>query len=196
MTRLSIFALALVAAVAGPAAADPARPAKPPAGDDVHITVTAGRGRLGFAAIQISPALRHHFGAPDDRGVLVDQVRSGSPAEKAGLRVGDVLLEADGSPTTAAADVLDAIQDRKQGEQVPLVVMRGGNRVTLQATLDDNPGPRFDKKFDGLERFEGFENFGGFDRDAIQELRKRMDELERRFRQRQTQQPARPPTKI
>jgi S1-C subfamily serine protease len=70
------------------------------------------KGRLGFAALPISPALRAHFGAPDDRGVLVDRVRPDSPAAHAGLQVGDVVTDVDGDAATSARDVIEALSDR------------------------------------------------------------------------------------
>ncbi len=111
--------------------------------DGVHVTVTASRGRLGVAVIEIGEELRTHFGAPADRGVLVDRVRPDSPAARAGLQVGDVVVDIDGDAARSASDMLDAMSDRKKGEQVSLDVIRDGKSMQLTATLDDNPGPRW-----------------------------------------------------
>jgi membrane-associated protease RseP (regulator of RpoE activity) len=171
------------------------------AGDDIHVTVRAGRGRLGFAALQISAELRTHLGAPADRGVLVDSVRADSPAARAGLRVGDVITEVDGAPCRSASDVLDAISDRKKGDTVGIAVARGKARVQLRATLEDDPGPawRAFGSAGGTGRFGGFDErawdidvFKDFPKDmqpmfdrgemrrALEEAQKRLQELEQR----------------
>jgi membrane-associated protease RseP (regulator of RpoE activity) len=110
--------------------------------DDVHVTVSAGRGRLGVSVIEISPELRSHFGAPKDRGVLVDSVRADQPAARAGVRVGDLVTEVDGAPVDSASDILEAMSDRKKGERITIDVMRAGTHYRFATTLDTDPGPR------------------------------------------------------
>lgn len=74
---------------------------------------TAGRGRIGIAVLQIGQDLRSHFGAPVDRGVLVDKVRAGGPGARAGVAAGDVVVTVDGNPVSAVADLVNAVSDRK-----------------------------------------------------------------------------------
>jgi membrane-associated protease RseP (regulator of RpoE activity) len=142
--RVILSLIAGTACVAGAVAAAPAdqkqsHSANRPVERDV--TLTSGRGRLGFGALQISPELRTQLGAPSDRGILVDAVRADSPVGRAGLRVGDIVVEVDGATTQSASDATRAIADRKKGDRVPIVVVRDKNRVTLQATLQDDPAP-------------------------------------------------------
>jgi serine protease Do len=150
--------------------------------DTKTFTMSSGRGRLGIVALPISPELRQHLGAPSDRGVLVDAVQPGSPAAKAGIEVGDVLLDVDSDPATSASGILGAISDRKTGDSVPLVVSRGAARVPLTVKLDTDPGPvptammrgfdGFDSKmFDGSKMFDMFERFN--------ELEHRIEKLEK-----------------
>jgi S1-C subfamily serine protease len=176
----NMFVLALIVVGAATAEAEPGdRRSSDATVDDVHVTVTAGRGRLGFAALQISPELRKHLGAPEDRGVLVDQIRSGSPAERAGLRVGDVLIDVDAEATRSASDILAAIADRKRGATVPLVVVRGAQRLTLQATLADNPGPRLDRLGELGRRWLDAPGDPPELRSRLEQLERRLDQLER-----------------
>jgi S1-C subfamily serine protease len=74
--------------------------------------------------------------------VLVDAVRSDSPAARAGLQVGDVVTDVAGDPTTSATDVVAALAGRKHGDQVAVVAIRDHQRVELRATIADDPGPR------------------------------------------------------
>lgn len=149
-TRLLLLAVIVGGGVAtGIAAAAPADQKQTDqqqadSGDDQADPV-AGRGRLGFAALQISPGLRAFLGAPSDRGVLVDQLRPDSPAARAGLRVGDVILEVDAAPARTVDDIIGAISDRKKGDVVAVRVERGRAPVSLQIKLDSDPGPRLDR---------------------------------------------------
>jgi membrane-associated protease RseP (regulator of RpoE activity) len=188
--------IALIVATASVAAAAPAtKPADADNDNDVSVTWSTGRGRLGFAAIQISPELRTHLGAPSDRGVLVDSVRTDSPAAKAGVKVGDIVLSVDGASAKSAMSILDAIGDRKKGDKVAIDVQRGNSRLSLSATLEDDAGT--DMRAFG--RFQGSGNKmmpmdpndmgtffgpGMFDQDmqrSLDELRKRMDQLEHKL---------------
>ena len=68
-------------------------------------------------------------------GVLLGDVRPGSPAEKAGLKGGDTLVEMAGTRIENLYDMTYALQDHKPGDTVEVIVLRGGQRVTLRATL-------------------------------------------------------------
>jgi S1-C subfamily serine protease len=199
-TRTILLALvAVVGGVTGIAAAAPHDPqpsdtnttAPAPAAPSDAPVVHQGHGRLGFAALQITPDLRAYLGAPADRGVLVQQVRPDRPAARAGLRVGDVILEVDGDAVRSAGDVIAAIADRKKGDVVAMQIERDKQRLTLQATLADDPAPA--GRFDGgtwkyLEPGELPSRFRQMFSDpetrrALEDTRKRMDELERRLDQ-------------
>jgi membrane-associated protease RseP (regulator of RpoE activity) len=155
---------------------------------DTQVMVTNGKGRLGITALQISPELRAHLGAPGDRGVLVDAVLPDSPAARAGLHVGDIVTDVDGDPTSSASDVLGAMSDRKKGDEVAVVVIRDRKRVELRARLDSDPGPSWQgRRFQGFQQLPdggGWFPFDGNSQDvqrAIDELRKRMEQLEQRL---------------
>jgi membrane-associated protease RseP (regulator of RpoE activity) len=109
--------------------------------DSVETTVVVGKGRLGVSILEISPELRAHLGAPRDRGVLVNTVRGDSPAAKAGVAVGDVIVEVDGAPVEDASQVLRALSDRKKGETVSVALVRSGKSMTVSPRMEDEPGP-------------------------------------------------------
>jgi hypothetical protein len=69
------------------------------------------RAYLGVSLTDISPELREHFGATKENGVLVESVEDGSPADKAGLQVGDVIISVEGKDVHWSGDSRRAIRD-------------------------------------------------------------------------------------
>ncbi|HEX4422267.1 MAG TPA: PDZ domain-containing protein [Kofleriaceae bacterium] len=181
--------------------ASPPAPGAASAGapDSGAVVLTPGHGRLGFAAVQISPELRTFFGAPADRGVLVQDVRPDRPAARAGLKIGDVILEVDGEPVHSSREIIAAIADRKKGDAVAMQIERGKKRLTLRATLaedaaaggtlqsgqldDGTTWQQFQSGQLGEMPFDLRQMFGddGATRRELEQTRKRLDELERRL---------------
>ena len=102
------------------------------------LRVTTSRGRLGAQVITISESLRRHFAAPADAGLLVDRVLPNSPAAKAGLTTGDVIVNVNGSPIAEVWDIFKALSRAKKGDKVNVKVIRNKKPKTLQVTLDDD----------------------------------------------------------
>jgi S1-C subfamily serine protease len=73
--------------------------------------------------------------AGEVKGLRLSGVTPGSPADQAGLREGDVIVEFDGKPVSDLYTYTDALYARKPGDVVKVVVMRGGERRELQVTL-------------------------------------------------------------
>lgn len=104
-----------------------------------------GRGPyLGVELIAATPELRRHFGAPEDRGMLVGRVEEGSPAEAAGVAVGDLLLSIGGEPIESVRDARHALAGRDGGEAVEVELWRDGAPLGLVATLEERERPRLD----------------------------------------------------
>jgi membrane-associated protease RseP (regulator of RpoE activity) len=99
---------------------------------------STAKGRLGVTVMSLTPELRKHFGAPEDRGVLVAHVESDTPAKMAGIEVGDVIVGVHGTKIDAAPDVLSALADVGKGEHTKIELVRDGKSLTLDATLADN----------------------------------------------------------
>jgi putative serine protease PepD len=77
--------------------------------------------------------------ATSGAGAAIASVQSGSPAASAGLKAGDVVTAVNGNPIGGADDLTTAISSAKPGEKVELTVDRGGNQLTLTATLATRP---------------------------------------------------------
>lgn len=74
-----------------------------------------------------------------ERGALIEEVKSGTPAADAGLRKGDVIVAFDGATITNANDLIDALASAHAGEKATITVLRDGKRMTLTLTLGTQP---------------------------------------------------------
>jgi membrane-associated protease RseP (regulator of RpoE activity) len=102
--------------------------------------VTQGdRGRLGLQFTEMTEDLRAFFGAPRDAGLMVSKVLPSSPAAKAGVQVGDVLVKVDASSVTDARGVREAMSAKKRGEITLLSVMRARRLIKLNTRLESDP---------------------------------------------------------
>jgi membrane-associated protease RseP (regulator of RpoE activity) len=102
------------------------------------------RGFLGVALTDLTPELRTHFGVPDESGVMVAKVEPGSPAEKAGIKVGDILTRIDGGAVKSSWDVTGKIRKLDDGQQVPIEVWRNGKAQNVTATIVEKERPELD----------------------------------------------------
>lgn len=142
MKRFVLVGLLLAGLEATASAAAPAPPPPPssPSVRTMQWSFEMGQGRLGAQVSSMTPELRAFFGAPNDAGILVQKVEKDSVADKAGVNVGDVLVEVDGERVSGMGDVRQALADNKRGDAVGIVVIRGKKRRALSGTLDDDPG--------------------------------------------------------
>src|SRR5262245_18939767 len=94
------------------------------------------RPKLGIRIVDTTPDLREHLGGPRDAGILVGKVMTGMPAEKAGVKVGDILVSVDGNQVEGTRSLIEALQD-KDGKTVDLEVIRDRKTMHLKATLPE-----------------------------------------------------------
>lgn len=92
-----------------------------------------GKPILGVRLVSITPELREHFGAKET-GVLVGGVEPDSPAARAGIRVGDILLSIAGEPVDDPSDVVRQVIENR-GEKIPVELLRDGKKMTVEAVL-------------------------------------------------------------
>jgi PDZ domain len=102
------------------------------------------RGYLGVGLTELTPELRTHFGAPDDAGAMVSKVEPGSPADKAGIRVGDILASVDGKEVGSSWDILAKVRGLDDGQQVPVEIWRNGKAQNLTVTIVEKERPELD----------------------------------------------------
>lgn len=96
-------------------------------------------GWIGVEAIELPPALREHFGAPADSGVMVSSVKAGSPAEAAGIGVGDVLFEVEGEAVRSVASLRNLIASAGIDNRLEIRAMRDGAEIVIEPLVSARP---------------------------------------------------------
>ncbi|GAB4235567.1 MAG: DegQ family serine endoprotease [Methyloligellaceae bacterium] len=86
------------------------------------------RGRIGVAIQDITPDIAKALALPTRHGALVSKVEPGSPAEKAGLRPGDAIVELNGRPLRDGNDLRNKVGLLERGSKVTLTIIRKGER--------------------------------------------------------------------
>jgi len=94
------------------------------------------RGRLGVTAQDLTPDLAQAFGLRQSRGTVIAQIEPGSAADKAGLRVGDIILKINGKPVTSSADVRNRVGLLRVGSTVDITLLRDGRERTVRAVIE------------------------------------------------------------
>ena len=95
------------------------------------------RGRLGVSIQEVSQSLAQSFGLDRPRGALVAQVEKDSPAEKAGIKPGDVLLGVNGKTVERSAEIPPLVAAVKPGTKATLDVWRDGKKQALAVTVGE-----------------------------------------------------------
>ncbi|MGB6339985.1 MAG: PDZ domain-containing protein [Candidatus Aminicenantaceae bacterium] len=87
---------------------------------------------IGVSLQELTPELCEHFGVKEGRGLLVAKVLEDSPAEKEGLRVGDVIISADGERIERVNALQRLIQDKDKGEKITIEYVRDKKKKTVE----------------------------------------------------------------
>lgn len=93
------------------------------------------RGFLGIIIQQITPELAESFDVKPGQGIIVSQVNDNSPAEKAGLRQGDVIVEFKGKPVKEVGSFRNQVALIPPGSREKLVILRNGKRKIVHITI-------------------------------------------------------------
>ncbi len=110
----------------------------------VWLTKELGGGYLGVELLPMTGQLRAHFGAPADRGVLVARVEEGSPAARAGLQAGDVIVRLDDQAVETPWDLTLAVRGHEKGDTARLFVQRDGHPLDFDVQLDERERRKID----------------------------------------------------
>lgn len=127
---------AIVASAQGIGFAIPINMAK----DLVPQLISSGkvtRAWLGVGIQEITPELSKSFHLPDEKGALISNVFPGSPADKAGLKSGDVVKSFNGRDINDSHELPTLVAREPVGKKVPLRVLREGREMALEVTLGE-----------------------------------------------------------
>jgi serine protease Do len=94
-------------------------------------------GYMGIGISDVTPENAKFFHVENNEGAVVSQVESGSPAEKAGLKVGDVITELDGQKVSGASQLQIEVGQKQPGSSIKLEVLRDGKTITVPVTLEE-----------------------------------------------------------
>lgn len=100
------------------------------------------RGWLGIAIQEMSKELAESFGLKNTAGALIAGIEKSSPAEKAGLEPGDVIVKFDGKVIASSNDLPRVVAATKPGKTVQAEIMRKGSLKTISVTVGDLPVER------------------------------------------------------
>jgi serine protease Do len=103
--------------------------------DQIMKTGKVTRGRIGVSITTVTKDLADSLGLQKAQGAAVGTVEDGSPAQKAGLEAGDVILKIDGRPVEGNADLSRTIRSMKPGTKATLNVWRAGKTRDVQLTV-------------------------------------------------------------
>jgi serine protease Do len=114
-------------------------------GDDGHdfsMSLSPGRPRLGIDFIEMGDQLASFFGLTTGEGVLVTSVGPETPAAKAGVKAGDVVLEFDGTAIRDGAQLRRHVREAESGRAVTMKLQRDGKALDVEVTLPEPEKPK------------------------------------------------------
>jgi len=109
--------------------------------DQIKRTGRVRRGEIGVRAQTVNPILSAGLGLKRDRGAVLADVAPGSPADRAGLSVGDLVLSLDGKPIENGRQLHVNLYRRAVGDQVRLEVLRGDQPTTITVPVAERADP-------------------------------------------------------
>ncbi|MBK9161858.1 MAG: Do family serine endopeptidase [Nitrosomonadales bacterium] len=102
-----------------------------------HGSVT--RGWIGAGVQELTPELAESFKLGNTRGVLITEIIRNSPAEHAGVKTGDILVEIDGKPVNDWSSMLETVANLAPGKVVMVKLLRDGTEQVLQVKIGKRP---------------------------------------------------------
>ncbi len=96
---------------------------------------------LGIVGLSLNEEVAGYYDLPLDQGIFVTKAVDGSPAQRAGIIMGDIILRIDDAEVLSIEDLLNVIHERKVREKVRITVFRRGFEQSFEVTLGEMPLP-------------------------------------------------------
>lgn len=154
-----------------------------------------GRGRLGVYVHDLSEGLAEYFEVSDGEGVLVDDIVEDSPAAAAGIKAGDVIVKIGDEDVADTEELVEAISEMDKDTPTPIVLIRKGERMTVEATVGASEHEKalehfksaYKLKADDLEKKIHTMKLSDEDREELkeelEELKEELEELKEELRE-------------
>jgi len=104
---------------------------------DLKTKGSVTRGWLGVSVQDVTPEIAVNLGLKGEEGALVTDVFPGGPADKAGIKEGDVIISIGREHVTNVRSLLYSVAHQRVGEQVPVTVIRSGQELTIKVTIGE-----------------------------------------------------------
>jgi membrane-associated protease RseP (regulator of RpoE activity) len=115
----------------------PGMPAVPGAPGRLKIVTETRSGLFGMQLQCLNAQLGEYFGAPENKGLLVTEVKADGKASKAGFKAGDVIVRSGNKTVKTVRDFTRAFQAYDEGVQVPVEILRKGSKMTLNLAAEE-----------------------------------------------------------
>jgi serine protease Do len=107
--------------------------------EDLIKTGKVSRGYLGVSITSLDEDIAKQFKVPDTSGALVQDVSPGGPADKVGIKNGDVIRKLDGRTIQGSGQLTATVTNMNPGTEVTLDILRDGKPMTIHLTLGERP---------------------------------------------------------
>ena len=97
------------------------------------------RGYIGISGREVSPLHGPNSGLDHIQGIVVNEVTPNGPAANAGMQVRDVIVNVNNKPAVSAIETMDQVAEVRPGTVIPVEIMRDGQKLTLQVTVQEYP---------------------------------------------------------
>ena len=114
--------------------------------DSFPFAFNWNRPKLGLELFELNPELGEYFQSPTKKGMLVKKVLKDSPAEKAGIKPGDVIIGIGKESVEDLHDITSALRDYKKGDKVELTIIRKGEQIKIPVEIAEDQTNEDSKK--------------------------------------------------